>query len=132
MKTLTVLLFGAIAMFLSSCASNAKFPVSSITPAAEISAKMKHDKNKNSVIEVTASNLASADRLNPPKKNYVVWISTENNGTTNIGQLNNKNAKKSYLKTSTPFKVKEIFITAEDQGDMSYPSGIEITRTRFK
>lgn len=132
MKTLKVLLFAATGMMMTSCASNAKFPVSSTTPAAEISAKMKHDKNKNSVIEVTASNLASADRLIPPRRNYVVWISTENNGTKNIGQLNNKNAKKSYLKTSTPFHVKEIFITAEDQGDMSYPSGIEITRTRFK
>jgi hypothetical protein len=121
----------AVIFVLSSCASTTKFPISSVTPAAEIVAKMKEDKNNNSVIEITAKNLASADRLNPPKNNYVVWIITENNGTKNIGQLINKNADKSVLETSTPFKVKEIFITAEEQGNISYPAGIEISRTSF-
>ncbi|SDC83427.1 hypothetical protein [Williamwhitmania taraxaci] len=131
MKTINKLVFGAVVLCLVSCASTAKFPVSSVTPAAVITAEMKQDKNKNYVIEVTAKNMASADRLNPPKNNYIVWIVTENNGTVNIGQLINKNAKKSYLKTTTPFKVSEIFITAEEQGDISYPSGIEISRTHF-
>ncbi len=114
---------------MTSCASSIKFPVSTITPAAEITAAMKQDKNKNYVIEVNAVNLASPDRLNPPKKTYVVWITTADNGTKNIGQMVIKNAQKSYLKTSTPFKALEIFITAEDQGDISYPSGVEISRT---
>lgn len=64
-------------------------------------------------------------------KNYNVWIVTENNGTKNAGMLVNKNAKTASLKTSTPFDVKEIFIIAEDQGDYSYPVGIEIARTSF-
>ncbi|RDI57630.1 hypothetical protein [Flavobacterium glaciei] len=131
MKTIKKAFVGTIALFLTSCASTAKFPVSSVTPAAEIVAKMKKDKNDNAVIVVTAKNLASADRLNPPKNNYVVWIVTEDNGTKNIGQLMNKNANKSVLTTSTPFKVKEIYITAEEQGNISYPSGIEISRTSF-
>jgi hypothetical protein len=131
MKTARNLFFGAVVLFLTSCVSTAKFPVSSVTPAAEIIAKMKQDKNKNNVIEVTALNMASADRLTPPKSNYVVWIETENNGIKNIGRLTNKNAKKASLKTSTPFTVKEIFITAEEQDDISYPSGTEISRTRF-
>ena len=79
-----------------------------------------------------AKNLASPNRIDPSKKNYSVWIVTENNGTKNAGQLINKNAKKATLKTSTPYKFKEIFITAEDQGDYSYPVGIEISRTAFK
>ncbi len=45
--------------------------------------------------------------------------------------LVNKNAKTATLKTSTPFDVKEIFITVEVQGDYSYPLGIEIARTSF-
>ncbi|NJO90686.1 MAG: hypothetical protein HC831_18290 [Chloroflexia bacterium] len=48
-----------------------------------------------------------------------------------IGQLTNKNAKKAVLKTVTPFNVKEIFITAEEQGDLAYPAGVEISRTTF-
>lgn len=132
MKSLINLLFVAVLMLLISCATTAKFPVSSVTPAAEITAKMKQDKNKNYVIEVTAKNLASANRVDPSKKNYNVWIVTENDGTKNAGMLVNKNAKTASLKTSTPFKVKEIFITAEDQGDYSYPVGIEIARTSIK
>lgn len=131
MKLLKKLLLGAIVMILTSCASTAKFPVSIVTPAAEITAKMKQDENKNYVIEVIARNMASADRLNPPKNIYIVWIVTENNGTKNIGQLDNKNAQKLYLKTSTAFIVKEIFITAEEQGNISFPSGVEISRTTF-
>ncbi|HCE54446.1 MAG: hypothetical protein ACYCZ2_16410 [Lutibacter sp.] len=131
MKSLINLLFVTILVLLTSCATTAKFPVSSVTPAAEITAKKKQDKNNNYVIEVTAKNLASADRIDPSKKNYNVWIVTENNGTKNAGMLVNKNAKTASLKTSTPYDVKEIFITAEDQGDYSYPVGIEIARTSF-
>lgn len=122
----------ATLLFLTSCASITKFPVSSTLPAAEITAKTKQDKNKNYSIVITAKYLASPDRLNPPKKNYNVWIVTEENGTKNLGMLTNKNAKTAVLKTRTPFKVIEIFITAEDQGNVSYPNGIEISRTNIK
>jgi len=131
MKTFKKLLFGTVVLFFTSCATTTKFPVSSVTPAAELTAKMKQDKNNNSIIEVSAKNMASADRLQPPKNNYVVWIVTENNGTKNVGQLINNQSNKSFLKTSTPFVVKEIFITAEEQGNISYPSGIEISRIIF-
>ena len=116
---------------LTSCATTTKFPLSSTVPAAEITAKVNQDKNKNYVINVIAKNLASADRLNPPKNNYSIWIVTENGTIKNIGQLTNLNAKTATLKTLTPFNVKEIFITAEDQGNLTYPNGIEISRTNF-
>lgn len=131
MKRERNVLLVATLLFLTSCASITKFPVSSTLPAAEITAKTKQDKNKNYTIEVTAKHLASPDRLNPPKSNYNVWIVTEENGTMNLGMLTNKNAKTAVLKTKTPFKVIEIFITAEDQGNNSYPNGIEISRTNL-
>ena len=132
MKSLINLLLVSVLVFLTSCATTTKFPVSSVTPAAEITAKKKQDNNNNYVIEVTAKNLASANRVDPSKKNYNVWIVTDNNGTKNAGMLVNKNAKTATLKTSTPYDVKEIFITAEDQGDYSYPVGVEISRTTLK
>jgi len=122
----TKVLFIAVISLLTSCATTAKFPVSEVTPAAEITASKKQDRNKNYVIEVTAKNLASADRLNPAKKNYSVWIVVEDGTTKNIGQLNIKNAEKATLSTVSPYNVKEIFITAEDLGDLNYPTGIEI------
>jgi biopolymer transport protein ExbD len=131
MKRERNVLLVATLLFLTSCASITKFPVSNTLPAAEITAKTKQDKNKNYTIEVTAKHLASPDRLNPPKSNYNVWIVTEENGTMNLGMLTNKNAKTAVLKTKTPFKVIEIFITAEDQGNNSSPNGIEISRTNL-
>lgn len=131
MRTIKHLAIIGVVALMSACASTANFPVSSTVPAADITATKKHDKNKNFVIEVTAINLAEASRLNPPKNNYSVWIVVENGTTKNVGQLINKNAKKATLKITTPFNVKEIFITAEEQGNLNYPVGTEISRTTF-
>lgn len=118
-------------ILLMACSSKATFPISSSVPAADITVKKKQDKNNNYVIEVTATNMAEASRLNPPKNNYCVWIITDDGMTKNIGQLSNKNAKKAVLKTVTPFNAKEIFITAEEEGNLNYPAGTEITRSKF-
>lgn len=131
MKTLKNLAIIGFVALMTSCASSVKFPVSSSVPAADITVKKKQDKNDNYVIEVTARNLAEPSRLSPPKHNYSVWIVTENGSIKNLGQLINKNAKKATLETITPFDVKEIFITAEEQGNSNYPSGTEISRTTF-
>jgi len=124
-------MIGVVAL-LASCSSIAKFPVSTTVPAAEITATKKMDRNKNYVIQLTAKNLAEASRLDVPMKNYSVWIVVDNGTTKNIGQLINKNAQTAVLKTTTPFNVDEIFITAEEKGDLSYPQGVEISRTTFE
>ncbi len=129
MKTILTLFIGM--MLISSCATSTKFPVSDITPAATIKASKDKDNNGNYRISEVANNLSSADRLASAKSVYVVWITTPQNGTKNIGQLKNKNARKATLKTLTPFEPVEIFITAEDEGNASYASGPEITRTSF-
>ena len=131
MTTIKNLVIIGVFALITSCASTAKFPVSSTAPAADITATKKQDKHKNYVIEVTAKNLAEASRLNPPKNNYSVWLVVENGTTKNVGQLINKNAKKATLKTTTPFNVKEIFITAEEQGNLNYPVLTEISLTTF-
>lgn len=125
-----LVLIGVIAL-MTSCASTAKFPVSTTVPAAVIVAKKKQDKHDNYVIELTAKNLADPRRLVPPKSNYSVWVVADNGSVNNIGQLTLKNAKKAELETVTPFNVRGIFITAEDSGSLNYPRGIEISRTIF-
>ena len=131
MKTIKIFAIIGVMALMTSCASIAKFPVSTIVPAADITATKKQDKNKNYVITLTAVNLAEPGRLDPPKKNYSVWIVVDNGMIKNVGQLINKNAKTTVLKTVTPFNVKEIIITAEDQGDLDYTAGVEISRTTF-
>lgn len=132
MRTLKTILIGSIILLMASCSTTAKFPVSNKVPAAVITVKKKTDRHNNYTIEITARNLASAYRLNPPKKNYSVWGVTYNNNVRNLGQLKVTNAKKSILRTMTPFEMKEIFITAEDQGNLKYPGAYEISRTSFK
>lgn len=115
-------------VLLASCGNTVNFPLSSVVPAAEIKVTTKVDKNKNNQIEVVANNMASPDRLNPSRKAYVIWGVTDDNVLRNLGQLINKNSKKSTFKTSTPFEIIEIFITAEDRGDLTRPEGQEIAR----
>ena len=131
MNNFKLILFVALVLFFTSCVTTAKFPVSSVTPTADIVAKIKNDKNGNSIIEIKAKNLAAADRLTPPKDAYIVWINTDSEGVRNIGRLINNNAKTTVLKTLTPFQFGEIFITAEDSDDISYPSGVEISRVKL-
>jgi hypothetical protein len=131
MKKLPNVLAGFV-MMITSCATTAKFPVSTVAPAAEISAKKTMDKNKNYVIELLALNLTSTDRLNPPKNHYNVWIVTEQNEYKNLGQIMNVNAKRGYFKTLSPFNPQVIILTAEDEGNRPMPAGIEIARASFK
>ena len=131
MKNILTILLG-LATLLAGCATSAKFPISTVAPAAVITAKKTVDKNKNYVIELLALHLSSADRLNPPKNHYSVWIVTEQNEYKNLGQVMNANAKKVVFKTLTPFNPKEIILTAEDEGNRPMPTGIEIARASFK
>jgi hypothetical protein len=126
-------MIAAVLMFLiASCTTKTtKFPVSTVTPAAIISASIKQDKSNNFTISVTAEHLASAERLTPPKKTYVVWIETKDKVMMNIGQLKAKNDKKATLETLTPFEPAVIIISAEDEGTVSHLSGIEISRTNI-
>ena len=123
----------SVLMFvITSCATVVKFPVSTVEPAADITAKIKKNNQNNYVIEITANYLASVERLSPPKKTYVVWIVTKENGVKNVGLLNSKNAKKLTFETLSSFEPYEIFITAEDEGTISTPSGVEISRVILK
>jgi hypothetical protein len=131
MKNLNVVAFFTLIFLFASCSTVSKFPVSSMTPAANIVVYRHHDSNGNNTITVKARNMASTERLSPPKQVYVVWIVLENNMAKNIGQLKIKNAKEAEIKTLTAFKYTEIFITAEDQADVLYPGSLEISRIKF-
>lgn len=130
MKTMKNLILSIGLMFIitTSCATGIKFPVSTVEPAAEISAKIKKDKQDNYLITITANYLAAVERLSPPMKTYVVWIVTKENAINNIGQLKNNNGKKVTLETLSAIEPKEIFITAENEESVTAPNGVEISR----
>lgn len=131
MKNFKTITFLALALILSSCSTVTKFPISSVTPASDITVKKQYDRNGNTKITVTAKNMAAVERLTPPQNIYVVWVVAEDNNLKNIGQLKNKNAKTAEIETLVPYKFTEIFITAEYRADVQNPAGIEISRIRF-
>lgn len=131
MKLIRGLIVVTLSVVFASCGATAKFPVSSITPAADITARKKTDNHNNITLQITAKSLASPDRLNPAGSNYSVWVITNDHGVKNVGQLNIKNAKKSTFKTVTPFDFSEVFITVENQGNLLSPTGTEVSRTKM-
>jgi Flp pilus assembly protein CpaB len=130
MKT-TLSIAITILTLVTSCVSKVKFPISQITPAADITAKIQKQNSPNYLVIITAKNLAASERLDPPKKNYVIWVVSEAGITRNVGYFTQENAVKATYKSSFPYKPVEIFITAEDNEGGCYPMGIEITRTKL-
>lgn len=117
-----------VTIFIQSCSKKITFASSSVVPAAEGSVKVKKDKNNNYNIDLRILHLAEPTRLSPPKRMYIVWMEADGNGTKNIGQLKTSNSMlsktfKSSLNTVSPVKPTKIFITAEDDASVLYPSG---------
>lgn len=128
---LRVLTLLVMAILVVSCAQKTRFPISTVTPAADIVAVRSQDSNGNTMLKITAKNLAAVDRIASPKKAYVVWIVTERDGARNVGMLINNNTKTTRLETLIPKYTTEVFITAEEDGEAVIASGIEISRIRF-
>jgi hypothetical protein len=132
-KLLFVLTGAMVLFYFSSCARKISFLTSSIVPAAEGTVKVNKDKNKNYHIQISLSNLAEPNRLQPSKNTYVVWMETNDNAVKNIGQINtstgflSKKLKASF-ETVTPVKPTKIFLTAEDDANVQYP-GMQVVLT---
>lgn len=136
MILLLSILMALMVLPLTSCAKKFVFLSSSVVPAAQGYVKIKRDKNKNYVIEVTVSNLAEVERLPSSNTTYIVWASVERNMTKNIGQLKSgsgfmsKNLK-AQMNTVSSFNPSRIFITAESDPSVSYPSQVILTTDNF-
>jgi hypothetical protein len=117
----------SLIFILSSCSKEISFQTSPVVPAARGSVNFKTDKNKNYTIDVKLTDLAESSRLTPAKTNYTVWMITDQSETKNIGQLKSSKSGlskklKASLKTISAFKPVKIFITAEDEASVQYPS----------
>ena len=118
----------------SSCAVNSKFLDSSLVPAAEGNVKVNRDKNLNYNIQVKVNGLAEVERLQTSKNNYVVWMVTDQGKTENLGQIKSSSgmfSKKleASMETSSSYKPAKIFITAEENTEVQYPSDEVILTT---
>lgn len=132
---LTLIFLSVAASFLmTSCSSKAAFQTSSIIPAARGYVNVKQDRDQNYIIQVKLDYLSEAERLDPPKKTYVIWMESNNNATRNIGQINSSTGFMSSnlnadFQTTSSYKPDRIYITAEDDGTVSYPGPIIVLTT---
>ncbi len=126
----------ALLFLLSSCVTKTPFLTSDVIPAARGTVEVKRDDNQNYIIQVALEYLAEASRLNPPKQTYVIWMESAGKSTKNIGQINsvaNSNKLKAAFVTSSSTEPSRIFITAEDDGTVSYPgSQVVLTTGKLK
>lgn len=111
----------------ASCVKKISFLTSSVVPAARGYVQIKNDKNKNYVIQIHLSSLAEVTRLQPSKNMYVVWMETDQQMTKNIGQIKSSSAFMSKklaasFETVSPIKPTKVFITAENEASIEYPS----------
>jgi len=125
----------SVLFVLSSCSKKISFNTSTVVPAAQGAVKINKDNNKNHTIDIKIKNLAEPDRLQPAKSVYVVWMVTDDNGVKNIGQLISSKSLfssllEASLKTVTPFVPTRIFITAEENSDITVPGSEVILNTR--
>ena len=130
------LLYFFISAFLfASCSHKRAFEKSVIVPSASGEVKVKKDANNNYDINVYVRDLATPDKLIPSKKTYIVWDEA-GTGVSNLGQLVTSRSffKRGFtasLEATSPDKPKRVFITAEDDANITSP-GTQIVLTTSK
>lgn len=131
MKSIKFFAIAVMVALMTSCAETFKFPVSHVTPAADITAEIKKEAEPNYLVTIVANNLAAPERLEPPMTIYVIWAISKAGVVRNVGHFTQANAEKATYKASFPYQPVEIFITAENHEGNCLPTGVEISRVKF-
>jgi len=131
LKLLFFLVFTfVIFQIFTSCSKKIEFENSNTVPAARGDVMVKKDKNNNYNIKLEISFLAEPERLNPPKKYYVVWLSSsENQIPLNLGQIIGTSKLKVTFESVSSSKPKRIFVTAEDDVSTQFPGQYMVLET---
>ena len=128
-QVILILSFFLLVINLTSCSKKVIFNTSSVIPSARGEVSVKKDNNNNYNIELQISYLAEPERLNPPKLTYVVWMLSEENNSINLGQIVGTTKLHVKFETVSSSKPKVIFVTAEDDSSVLYPSNVRVLET---
>ena len=127
---LFLVLYFVLLLIFTSCSKKIQFENSNVVPAARGDVSVKKDKNNNYNIQMEVSYLAEPERLQPPKKYYVVWLSSSDNQIPlNIGQIVGTSKLHVKFESVSSSKPKRIFITAEDDASTQYPGQYVVLET---
>lgn len=120
---------------LGSCAKKLTFQSSPVVPAATGKVKIKKTKNDNYTIDIDIKNLAPAKRLSPAREVYVVWMESGDRLAEKLGMIKTSSgflsdALKGSMSATSTVKPTRIFITAEDNGTVTYPGQQVVLETK--
>jgi len=96
-------------------------------PAASGEIAVRRDKsNGNMKVDIKVDHLAQPANLTPPENAYVVWIRPSGEEAHKQGSLGVDKDLKGELRVITNSKNFDVFITAEQSGSVTTPSGVQI------
>jgi hypothetical protein len=96
-------------------------------PAASGEIGVQADKsNGNMKVDIKVEHLAQPANLTPPENAYVVWIRPSGEEAQKQGALGIDKNLNGELKVITTSKNFDVFITAEQSGSVTVPSGVQI------
>jgi hypothetical protein len=100
-----------------------------LVPAATGDINVDRDDNGNTKLDVKVDHLARPGSLAPARMIYVVWVQGPGGAAENIGELKVGDDLKAELKTVTPLRNFELFITGENDGQVTQPQGPVVMRS---
>lgn len=92
-------------------------------PAAHGTVAVKTGHNGNTKVDITTKALAQPSALTPPANTYVVWFQPPGQSPKDVGALRVDNKLNGKLDTVAPYRRFKVFITAENQRNITKPHG---------
>jgi hypothetical protein len=126
-KIPTLLLIG---LFLTAASSGREGRLfnTGATPAAEGKVITSADRNGNTQVEVQVKHLATPQKLTPPRQAYLVWVQPRGKPPELLGVLRVNDKLEGSLTGTTPYKVFDISLTAEDTPHLERPSNTMVLK----
>jgi hypothetical protein len=125
------ILTGLLALLLSvpMFARDDKMISRGLDPGARGTIHTDKDDNGNTKVKVEVEHTATPQQLNPPHQYYLVWIQESGQPAKLVGELRvDRDHANGSVEGTTPAKVFDVFVTAEDQTNTQTPSSAELLR----
>lgn len=127
-KPLVGTVIAAVLLLGTACSRKVRMTPATSVPAAMGVAKLKKDKNGNTIVDLKVQHLARPDSLTPPQSVYIVWIQPRGGQVMKEGVLRVDDNLRGEFKTPAPSHNFDIFVTAESGPTVTQPSGPEVLR----
>jgi len=119
-------------LFVAGCTTHKViFLGSPLQPAADGKAKVRLDRNLNTLVKLKLEHIAPADKLWPPRVLYVVWAEDTEGQIFQLGKLQVNERRQAYFNGTTALERFRLVITAEDEPRPEQPSQPYMLATDF-